>query len=117
MIFEVFLLFFFSLRYANSKVEEESKGASKYLYSAEEERLAQELLSPRPKLKLISSRSSYGQGFPEQAFGNNELAKEELNLLARLIGTDSLACQQESQETFRINLFDPEPKEAETSGR
>lgn len=34
---------------------------------------------------------------------NDELAKEELNLLAKLIGTSDAS---QSNEAFRINLFD-----------
>ena len=35
---------------------------------------------------------------------SGKLAREELNLLAKLIGT----AEVQSQETFRINLFDPD---------
>jgi hypothetical protein len=35
---------------------------------------------------------------------SGKLAREELNLLAKLIGT----AETQNQETFRINLFDPD---------
>ena len=38
--------------------------------------------------------------------GSSDLARDELNLLAKLIGTDVIADQQGSQGTFRINLSD-----------
>ena len=97
------------VRYANSKAAEpmESRGASKYLYSTEEERLTNELPSPQAKPKLEKSCSLLS--------GNSEtsLAKGELDLLAKLIGADNLASQQEAKDTFRINLFDPEPSEGQ----
>merc|ERR1711962_386325 len=38
---------------------------------------------------------------------SGELAKEELNLLAKLIGTK---CDVKKKEMFKLNLFDPEPE-------
>ena len=38
----------------------------------------------------------------------NELATKELNLLAQLIGSDILANDRQSRNTFKINLFDQE---------
>ena len=53
-----------------------------------------------PSCRLTSETGSSGK-----------LAKDELNLLAKLIGT----ADTQNQETFRINLFDPyfEDDEAE----
>ena len=85
-------------RYASSKPSEEPKGASKtkYITDEEEETKTEELF---PKMKLSKS--------VEKPDGN-QFAQAELNLLAKLIGTDALAAihQENSKEAIRINLFD-----------
>ena len=77
--------------YAAGKLAEDKpqpKGASKYI--SEETQLETEELFPKVKRKT------------------NQCAQAELNLLAKLIGTNELAAiqQSNSNEAIRINLFD-----------
>ena len=70
-----------------------------------------ELLTPDvdeklfPKVKMSPSVSDLmsANSLPT---GSSDLARDELNLLAKLIGTDVIADQQGSKGTFRINLSD-----------
>ena len=72
-------------------VYSQAKGASKYI-SATEEPSPDELF---PKMKRKES---------------NKCAQAELNLLAKLIGTNELSFDQNnSKEAIRINLFDHDP--------
>ena len=85
-------------RYASSKIAEEPKGASKYIMDQEQEPNSEELF-PKVKRKAVENPSA-----------SNQFAQAELNLLAKLIGTDALAAihQESSKEAIRINLFDHE---------
>ena len=58
-----------------------------------------EELFPKVKRKAVENPSA-----------SNQFAQAELNLLAKLIGTDALAAihQESSKEAIRINLFDHE---------
>ena len=47
----------------------------------------------------------------KESEGNEELAKEELNLLAKLIGTET---NVRSRETFRLNLFETDTVEEDS---
>ena len=58
-----------------------------------------------PKVKISPSTSDLMSANSLPA-GSSDLARDELNLLAKLIGTDVIADQQGSKGTFRINLSD-----------
>ena len=58
----------------------------------------------------VDQRSPMKAQFTPRDEGNGDLAKEELNLLAKLIGTET---NVKNRETFRLNLFDTETTEEE----
>ena len=58
-------------------------------------------MAQRSPMKAESTRHDEGSG---------DLAKEELNLLAKLIGTET---NVKNRETFRLNLFDTDVAEAD----
>ena len=111
-------LLFYYCRYANGhpsiKSEESTapRGASKYtcsesdLVSDESELMPPEVdekLFPKVKISPSASDLMSANSLPT---GSSDLARDELNLLAKLIGTDVIADQQGSKGTFRINLSD-----------
>ena len=113
----VYILFYYC-RYVNGhpsiKSEESTapRGASKYTCS--ESDLVSDESEPMPpeideklflKVKISPSTSDLmsANSLPT---GSSDLARDELNLLAKLIGTDVIADQQGSKGTFRINLSD-----------
>ena len=65
---------------------------------------------------LETARATMAQRSPMKAEsirqdeGSGDLAKEELNLLAKLIGTET---NVKNRETFRLNLFDTDVAEAD----
>ena len=58
----------------------------------------------------------FEEGTMVSSYASGNLAREELNLLAKLIGTDASAAKADgdNKESFRINLFEPEADESDT---
>ncbi len=88
----------------------------------DDEALARQLeIPPQAGMKYMENNpvSRYGEfttlpegsgaGLKPEDASKKALAKEELNLLAKLIGAD--AVDVDCKDAFRINLFDPEPEE------
>ena len=68
------------------------------------------MMEVRPSLEKSSDPPNLVTTLKEPS---NELATKELNLLAQLIGADILANEQQTNETFKINLFDKDAQQVE----
>ena len=101
--------------YTNNETNEEQVqgGAAKYVPatpSGSSTIPKSEMMEVRPSLEKSSDPPNLVTTLKEPS---NELATKELNLLAQLIGADILANEQQTNETFKINLFDKDAQQVE----
>ena len=104
--------------YTNNETHEEQVqgGAAKYVPASPSGSLTMpksDMMEVRPTIEKPFDPPNLETTLKEPS---NELATKELNLLAQLIGADILANEQQTNETFKINLFDKDAQQLEEEG-